>query len=57
MVFFLIDTPDSDGIEAWVLLDKERMEIFENDMELLSFCKVIYILLYFCLCKKRVLYF
>ncbi|KAJ0514682.1 putative deacetylvindoline O-acetyltransferase [Helianthus annuus] len=39
--FLLIDTPDGDGIEAWVLLDKERMEIFENDKELLSFCNII----------------
>ncbi|KAI3767473.1 hypothetical protein L2E82_17606 [Cichorium intybus] len=35
--FVLKDTPDGDGIEALVILEKEDMEIFQNDKELLSF--------------------
>ncbi|KAL9998203.1 putative deacetylvindoline O-acetyltransferase [Helianthus debilis subsp. tardiflorus] len=38
--FLLIDTTDGDGIEANVLLEKEDMEIFQNNKELLSFCQV-----------------
>ncbi|CAI9264240.1 unnamed protein product [Lactuca saligna] len=39
--FLLTDTPDGDGIEALVVLEKEDMEIFENDKEMLSFCQII----------------
>ncbi|GJW10604.1 putative transferase, chloramphenicol acetyltransferase-like domain protein [Tanacetum coccineum] len=35
----LMDTPDEDGIEAWVSLVKEDMEIFKKDKEMLSFAK------------------
>ncbi|XP_076899670.1 akuammiline synthase 1-like [Bidens hawaiensis] len=35
----LMDTPNGDGIEAWVTLDKEDMKRFQNDKELISFCK------------------
>ncbi|XP_076958417.1 akuammiline synthase 1-like [Bidens hawaiensis] len=35
----LMDTPNRDGIEALVTLDKQDMERFQNDKELLSFCK------------------
>ncbi|KAI3767474.1 hypothetical protein L2E82_17607 [Cichorium intybus] len=38
--FVLKDTPDGDGIEAQVILEKEDMEIFENDNEMLSFCQI-----------------
>ncbi|KAF5775204.1 putative deacetylvindoline O-acetyltransferase [Helianthus annuus] len=38
--FLLIDTTDGDGIEAHVLLEKEDMEIFQHNKELLSFCQV-----------------
>ncbi|KAJ0716854.1 putative deacetylvindoline O-acetyltransferase [Helianthus annuus] len=38
--FLLMDTPDGDGIEAHVMLEKEDMETFQNDKELLSFCQV-----------------
>ncbi|KAL8242539.1 hypothetical protein R6Q59_012841 [Mikania micrantha] len=34
----LMDTVDDDGIEAMVFLEKECMEIFENDKEMLSYC-------------------
>ncbi|XP_071718376.1 acyltransferase Pun1-like [Rutidosis leptorrhynchoides] len=37
--FMLIDTINGDGIETCVLLEKENMEIFENDKEMLSFCQ------------------
>ncbi|XP_076899674.1 akuammiline synthase 1-like [Bidens hawaiensis] len=33
----LMDTPNGDGIEAWVTLDKQDMERLQNDKELLSF--------------------
>ncbi|XP_076881649.1 17,18-epoxy-17-hydroxycur-19-ene N-malonyltransferase-like [Bidens hawaiensis] len=36
---YLIDTPNGDGIEAWVTLDTQDMERFQNDKELLSFCQ------------------
>ncbi|KAJ0780523.1 putative deacetylvindoline O-acetyltransferase [Helianthus annuus] len=36
--FFAMDAPDGDGIEVFVSLGKEDMEIFERDPELLSFC-------------------
>ncbi|XP_076935710.1 limonoid 21-O-acetyltransferse-like [Bidens hawaiensis] len=35
----LMDTPNGDGIDAWVTLDKHDMERFQNDKELLSFCQ------------------
>ncbi|MFS7985263.1 putative salutaridinol 7-O-acetyltransferase [Helianthus anomalus] len=35
----LMDTPNGDGIEAWVTLEAQDMEIFQNDKELLSFCQ------------------
>ncbi|XP_076891061.1 diaboline synthase-like [Bidens hawaiensis] len=35
----LMDTPSEDGIEAWVTLEKEDMERFQNDKELISFCQ------------------
>ncbi|KAL8242522.1 hypothetical protein R6Q59_012824 [Mikania micrantha] len=35
----LMDTIDDDGIEVMVFLDKETMEIFENDNEMLSYCE------------------
>ncbi|XP_071687846.1 acylsugar acyltransferase 3-like [Rutidosis leptorrhynchoides] len=38
--FVLMDTPFGDGIEAFVTLEKECMDIFENDKELLSFCQI-----------------
>ncbi|MFS7892695.1 putative deacetylvindoline O-acetyltransferase [Helianthus anomalus] len=38
--FLLMDSTDGDGIEAHVILEKEDMEIFQNDKELLSFCQV-----------------
>ncbi|XP_071691926.1 acyltransferase Pun1-like [Rutidosis leptorrhynchoides] len=37
--FVLMDTPFGDGIEAFVTLENECMDIFENDKELLSFCQ------------------
>ncbi|XP_076905832.1 akuammiline synthase 1-like [Bidens hawaiensis] len=37
--FVLMDTPNGDGIEAWMTLDKQDMERFQNDKELLSFCQ------------------
>nr|XP_043608864.1 acylsugar acyltransferase 3-like [Erigeron canadensis] len=37
--FMLLDTPDGDGIDAYVALEKEEMEIFQNNKELLSYCK------------------
>ncbi|XP_071707858.1 epi-neemfruitin B synthase L1AT-like [Rutidosis leptorrhynchoides] len=37
--FMLVDTINGDGIEALVLLEKENMDIFENDKEMLSFCQ------------------
>ncbi|KAL8242376.1 hypothetical protein R6Q59_012678 [Mikania micrantha] len=36
----LMDTADGDGIEVVMFLEKESMEIFENDKELLSYCKI-----------------
>ncbi|KAL7617829.1 hypothetical protein Lser_V15G04417 [Lactuca serriola] len=39
--FLLTDTPDGDGIEALVFLEKEDMEIFQTDKEMLSFCQTI----------------
>nr|XP_043635340.1 acylsugar acyltransferase 3-like [Erigeron canadensis] len=38
--FLLGDTPDGNGIEALVILEKEDMDIFENDKEMLSFCQI-----------------
>ncbi|KAK9062780.1 hypothetical protein SSX86_019970 [Deinandra increscens subsp. villosa] len=38
--FVLMDAPNGDGIEVIVILEKEEMEIFENDKELLSFCQI-----------------
>ncbi|MFS7985267.1 putative deacetylvindoline O-acetyltransferase [Helianthus anomalus] len=35
----LMDTPNGDGIEAWVSLETQDMKIFQNDKELLSFCQ------------------
>ncbi|XP_071708635.1 acyltransferase-like [Rutidosis leptorrhynchoides] len=37
--FMMVDTKNGDGIEASVVLEKENMEIFENDKEMLSFCQ------------------
>ncbi|KAJ0874455.1 putative deacetylvindoline O-acetyltransferase [Helianthus annuus] len=37
--FILMDTPNGDGIEAWVSLERQDMKIFQNDKELLSFCQ------------------
>ncbi|KAI7756657.1 hypothetical protein M8C21_015201, partial [Ambrosia artemisiifolia] len=37
--FVLMDTPDGDGIEALVMLEEQHMKIFENDKEMLSFCR------------------
>ncbi|KAI3797388.1 hypothetical protein L1987_32644 [Smallanthus sonchifolius] len=37
--FLLLDAVDGNGIEARVILDKEVMEIFQNDKEMLSFCQ------------------
>ncbi|KAL8242537.1 hypothetical protein R6Q59_012839 [Mikania micrantha] len=34
----LMDTIDDDGIEAMVVLEKECMDVFENDKEMLSYC-------------------
>ena len=34
----LLDTPNNDGIEAIVCLDKEDMKTIQNDPELLVFC-------------------
>ncbi|KAF5818762.1 putative deacetylvindoline O-acetyltransferase [Helianthus annuus] len=36
----LMDTPNGDGILARVTLDSLDMEVFQNDKELLSFCKI-----------------
>ncbi|KAD2393086.1 hypothetical protein R6Q59_012822 [Mikania micrantha] len=38
--FVLMDTADGDGIEVMMFLEKECMEIFEKDKELLSYCKI-----------------
>ncbi|KAI3796919.1 hypothetical protein L1987_39606 [Smallanthus sonchifolius] len=38
--FMLLETPDGNGIEAHVVLDKEDMEIFQNDKEMVSFCQI-----------------
>ncbi|KAK9062779.1 hypothetical protein SSX86_019969 [Deinandra increscens subsp. villosa] len=38
--FVLMDTPEDDGIQAQVILEKQDMEVFENDMEMLSFCQM-----------------
>ncbi|KAD2393089.1 hypothetical protein R6Q59_012821 [Mikania micrantha] len=38
--FVLMDTADGDGIEVMMFLEKECMEIFENNKELLSYCKI-----------------
>ncbi|KAK9063926.1 hypothetical protein SSX86_017798 [Deinandra increscens subsp. villosa] len=37
--FVLMDSPDGNGIQARVKLEKQNMEVFENDKELLSFCQ------------------
>ncbi|KAK1414284.1 hypothetical protein QVD17_30028 [Tagetes erecta] len=37
--FVLMDTPNEDGIEAWVTLESQDMEIFQNDKEMLLFCQ------------------
>ncbi|XP_071708632.1 epi-neemfruitin B synthase L1AT-like [Rutidosis leptorrhynchoides] len=37
--FMMVDTKNGDGIEASVVLEKENMEIFENEEEMLSFCQ------------------
>ncbi|KAD6794667.1 hypothetical protein E3N88_05563 [Mikania micrantha] len=39
--FMLIDTPNGDGIEAWVVMEKQLMEVFENHKDLLPFCQTI----------------
>ncbi|XP_059658975.1 stemmadenine O-acetyltransferase-like [Cornus florida] len=36
-LFILMDTPQRDGIEAWVTLDEQDMSIFECDHELLTY--------------------
>ncbi|XP_076891058.1 akuammiline synthase 1-like [Bidens hawaiensis] len=36
----LMDAPNGDGIEAWVSLDTQDMEIFQKNKELLSFCQI-----------------
>ncbi|KAI3740688.1 hypothetical protein L2E82_31159 [Cichorium intybus] len=41
--FLLSDAADGDGIEVQVNLEKEDMEIFENDKEMLSFCQIMQI--------------
>ncbi|KAM0011135.1 putative deacetylvindoline O-acetyltransferase [Helianthus debilis subsp. tardiflorus] len=38
--FVLIDTPDGDGIEVMMVLEKECMEIFESDKEMLAYCHI-----------------
>ncbi|KAL8223809.1 hypothetical protein R6Q57_019284 [Mikania cordata] len=38
--FVLMDTADGDGIEVMMFLEKECMDIFENDKEMLSYCKI-----------------
>ncbi|KAI7995141.1 BAHD acyltransferase [Camellia lanceoleosa] len=36
-LIFLMDTGSGDGIEAWVSLSEEEMDVFESDLELLEF--------------------
>ncbi|XP_076911815.1 akuammiline synthase 1-like [Bidens hawaiensis] len=36
----LMDTPNGDGIEAWVTLETQDMERFQNDKDMLSFAKI-----------------
>ncbi|KAK9068096.1 hypothetical protein SSX86_012207 [Deinandra increscens subsp. villosa] len=38
--FMLMDSPEGDGIEAHVTLEKKDMDVFQNDKELLSFCQI-----------------
>ncbi|KAL8189155.1 hypothetical protein R6Q57_028721 [Mikania cordata] len=37
--FVLMDTPDGDGVDVLVMLERQHMKIFENDKEMLSFCQ------------------
>jgi shikimate O-hydroxycinnamoyltransferase len=39
-VVVLMDTRSGDGIEAWVLLDKEDMVVLGQDKELLAFASL-----------------
>ena len=34
----LLDTPNNDGLEAIVCLEKEEMKVFQKDPELMTFC-------------------
>ncbi|KAK9060379.1 hypothetical protein SSX86_021083 [Deinandra increscens subsp. villosa] len=38
--FVMMDCADGDGIEVMLNLEKECMDIFENDKELLSYCRM-----------------
>lgn len=39
-VIILMDAKDGEGVEALVSLEKEQMEVFEKNEDLLSFCEI-----------------
>lgn len=37
IIFFLMDTKDGEGIEAWVTIDEKVMAVLQGDKEFLRF--------------------